>query len=53
MLTGKEGSWYDSKSKQSLHPDLDHGEPYGPHWDWRSPDKKWYRWYPDGRIEPK
>lgn len=30
-----------------------HGKPIGPHWDWKAPNGKWYRWYPDGRIEPK
>ena len=24
-----------------------------PHWDYRAPDGKRYRWYPDGTMEPK
>jgi RHS repeat-associated protein len=52
----KEGSWYNPGSGESLHPDLDHGEPIGPHYDWKSPsapNKKGYRVYPDGEVVPK
>ena len=33
------GAWYNPKTKETLHPDLDHPEPYGPHWDYNYPGK--------------
>jgi hypothetical protein len=30
----KEGSWYNPDTGESLHPDLDHPDPIGPHYDW-------------------
>ena len=53
---GKEGGYKNpSKPWQSAHPDLDHGPPYGSHWDftdrYRRP-KEW-RLFPDGTIKPK
>ncbi|MGN6276886.1 MAG: SMP-30/gluconolactonase/LRE family protein [Solirubrobacterales bacterium] len=48
-----EGSWYNPETGESLYPDLNHSEPQGPHYDWKSPSKKWYRIYPDGGVEPK
>lgn len=51
--TGK-GSWYNPKTKETLHPDLNHPEPFGPHWDYNYPGgEKGYRIYPDGSITPK
>jgi RHS repeat-associated protein len=47
-----EGSWFNPETKESLHPDLEHGEPAGPHYDYKAPDGSRYRIYPDGRIEP-
>jgi hypothetical protein len=47
------GNWYNEQTKESLRPNLDHDPPIGPHWDWRAPDRNWYRWFPDGRLEPK
>jgi hypothetical protein len=46
-----EGSWYNPKTKETLRPDLDHDPPIGPHWDYKAPNKQWYRWFPDGRFE--
>ena len=46
-----EGSWWDPETRESLHPDLGHEEPIGPHYDYKGPAGK-YRIYPDGRIEP-
>lgn len=43
-----EGSWYNPKTGESLHPDLGHGEPVGPHWDYTAPNGNQYRIYPDG-----
>jgi uncharacterized protein RhaS with RHS repeats len=37
-----EGSWYNPDTDESLHPDLDHDEPKGPHWDWTDPDGNVY-----------
>ncbi len=48
-----EGSWFDPETRESLHPDLGHAEPIGPHYDYTAPDGSEYRIYPDGRIEPK
>jgi hypothetical protein len=31
----------------------DEGSGHKPHWDYRAPDGKEYRWYPDGTLEPK
>jgi hypothetical protein len=31
------GSWYNKNTGDSLHNDLSHGEPYGPHWDLSGP----------------
>ena len=47
------GSYYNPKTGESMRPDLDHGQPIGPHWDYKAPDGKWYRLYPDGSIVPK
>ncbi len=47
-----EGSWWDPDTDESLHPDLGHAEPIGPHYDYEAPDGSEYRIYPDGRIEP-
>jgi len=27
--------------------------PSFPHWDWRDPDGKFWRCFPDGRVEPR
>ena len=48
----KEGSYYNSDNKSSLHPDLDHPDPIGPHWDYSGPEGK-FRIFPDGTIVPK
>ena len=49
----EKGNWTNPNTGKSLHPDLKHPEPYGPHWDYKSPDGKWYRIFPDGTIIPK
>ena len=48
-----QGAWYNPKTGESLHPDLNHPEPIGPHYDWVSPEGQAYRVYPDGGIVPK
>ncbi len=46
----KEGNWYNKKTGESLHPDLGHPLPEGPHWDYREPNGgPWWRLFPDGR----
>lgn len=48
------GSWYNPNTGESLHPDLNHPQPIGPHWGYvpyrHEPE---YRWYPDGTMELK
>jgi RHS repeat-associated protein len=49
------GSWYNPATGESLHPDLSHPDPVGPHWDYKvkGDPGNGYRWFPDGRMEPK
>ena len=47
------GSWYNPNTGESLHPDLGHPEPIGPHYDWKAPDGNTYGVYPDGTVTPK
>ena len=48
-----EGSWYNPNTSETLRPDMNHPSPTPPHWDYRAPNKLWYRWFPDGRLELK
>ncbi len=52
---GDNGAWINQKTGEQLHPDLKHKKPVGPHWDYTDGKKpvKWWRIFPDGRIEPK
>jgi hypothetical protein len=36
-----------------LHPDLNHPDPIGPHWDYTAPDGTPSRIMPDGTVVPK
>ena len=47
-----EGAWWNPRTNEYLHP---HFRPskHGPHWDYRDPDGKCWRIYPDGRWESK
>lgn len=36
---GDKGAWYNPKTKESLHPDLNHPEGIAPHWDWTTRNK--------------
>jgi HK97 family phage portal protein len=47
------GNWHNEDTNESLHPDLDHAPPEGPHWDYIDPNGRSWRLYPDGRTEPK
>jgi hypothetical protein len=48
-----QGNWYNPKTGESLHPDMGHGPPEGPHWDYIDPEENEWRLFPDGRMEPK
>ena len=48
-----QGAWVNPETGETLHPDLGHEEPIGPHFDYKAPDGSEYRIFPDGRIEPK
>jgi RHS repeat-associated protein len=48
-----QGSWYNPTTDESLHPDLDHPGPIGPHYDYTAPDGATYRIYPNGTMAPK
>jgi len=51
---GERGGWVNPQNpRESLHPDLGHGPPDGPHWDWNTPDGGRFRLFPDGRVVPK
>ena len=48
------GAWVNPKTKETMHPDLNHGDPYGPHWDYNYPGGgNGFRVYPDGTMTPK
>jgi hypothetical protein len=47
------GSWYNPATRETLHPDLDHPEPIGPHFDYRDPDRNFFRIFRDGTVVPK
>ncbi|RMD66214.1 hypothetical protein D6833_01785, partial [Candidatus Parcubacteria bacterium] len=47
------GSWHNPKTGESLHPDLHHPPPIGPHWDYVDPEGDSWRIFPDGRTEWK
>jgi len=54
------GAWKSPNQGESLHPDTEHGPPEGPHHDYnpptgstKYPNRNGYRWYPNGRMEPK
>ena len=50
---GEKGAWYNPGTGESLHPDMNHPAPIGPHWDYVDPNGQGWRVYPDGRMEPK
>ena len=47
------GNWYNPNTGESIHPDLQHEPPIGPHMDYKAPDGKWYRWFPDNAMREK
>ncbi len=46
------GSWYNPKTGESLHPDLNHEEGIDPHYDYniRGSGHRGWRWFPDGMV---
>jgi hypothetical protein len=51
-----EGNWTKTNpdgTKESLHPDLNHPEPKGPHWDYKDKSGRWWNVWPDGKMTPK
>lgn len=49
---GPRGGWYNPEQKWTLHPDLEHPEPIGPHWDWVDENKAQYRLTPQTSVVP-
>lgn len=47
------GAWHNSQTDESLHPDLNHKDPIGPHWDYRDKDNNQGRIDENGIIEWK
>lgn len=48
------GSWVNPKTKEVLHPDLNHSGTIGPHWDYTYPGSgNGFRLFPDGTLVPK
>lgn len=47
------GAWTNPATGESLHPDLAHPGPIGPHWDYKDSNKKNWRIMPDGSKVPK
>ncbi len=43
-------NYYNPKTGQSLHPDLQHPAPINPHWDWKDSKGVWWRLYRFFRI---
>jgi RHS repeat-associated protein len=50
---GDQGSWYNPNTDESFHPDLDHPDPIGPHYDYTDPEGNQWRLFPDGTTLPK
>jgi RHS repeat-associated protein len=49
-----DGNWFNPQTGESIHPNLDHAPPIGPHYDYKpSRGAPWQRLFPDGTLEPK
>jgi hypothetical protein len=46
------GNWHNPETDESIHQDESHPPPIPPHLDYKAPNGKWYRWFPDNRLEP-
>lgn len=47
-----DGNWVNKETGQKLHPDLEHGDPKGPHWGLQQPNGEKVDIFPDGRVVP-
>ena len=47
----QKANYYNPKTGQSLHPDLQHPAPINPHWDWKDSNGVWWRLYRFFRIK--
>jgi len=47
------GAWKNPNGPESIHPDLDHSEPVGPHWDFNDRKGPGWRIDRDGNATPK
>lgn len=48
-----QGAWWNPETGESLYPDTKDPGGHGEHYDYKAPDGKSYRYYPDGELEPK
>jgi hypothetical protein len=44
------GAWYNPNTKETWHPDLEHPNPIGPHWDYIDPNGEKFRVYENGDV---
>ena len=44
------GNWYNPDTGEILHPDLNHPQPIGPHWNFRDILKQWWRIFRNGKF---
>jgi len=52
---GPIGGWYNPGTGETLHPDLNHPQPKGPHWGWKDPYGNQWDFFPDpapGKWKP-
>ena len=52
-LGSSQENWYNPDTGEILHPDLNHPDPIGPHWDFRDVLRKWWRIFRNGKRFPK
>ncbi|MEW4368192.1 RHS repeat-associated core domain-containing protein [Aliikangiella sp. GXAS 306] len=50
---GERGGYKNPNGPESIHPDLNHAPPVGPHWDFNDRKGPGWRINPDGTIKPK
>ena len=49
-ISDGKGAWVNEKTGETWHPDLDHGYPKGPHWDYMDINEIVWSVFSDGRI---
>ena len=50
LAGSSQGNWYNPSTGEILHPDLNHPEPIGPHWDFRDVLRNWWRIFKNGKF---